>query len=86
MSPNLELTEAGGTVTGSWAAEQALLDPNEKSLVDTLGSQLMTQLGNGVADEGASTYERLGQLVGTALATRAAPGAAPDSLAAISRP
>jgi hypothetical protein len=45
------------------------VDPDEKSLVDTLGSQLMTQLGAGVVDAEASTYTRMGQLLGVALAT-----------------
>ena len=41
-----QVAAAGGTVAGTYAAQPALVDPGEKSLVDTLGSQLMTQLGD----------------------------------------
>ena len=71
-----QVTKAGGSVAATYAAAPALVDPEEKSLVDTLGSQLMTQLGDGVADEGAPTYERMGQLVGVAIATTAPEGGA----------
>ncbi len=64
-----DIEQAGGSVTASYAVQPALVDPSEKSLVDTLGSQLMTQLGEDVVDEGASTYERIGQLLGTAIAS-----------------
>lgn len=64
-----QIEHAGGTLEGSYAVQRALVDPGEKSLVDTLGSQLMTQLGTNVADDNAPTYERLGQLLGTAIAT-----------------
>ena len=36
----------------------------------------MTQLGDGVADEGAPTYVRMGQLIGVAIATTAPEGGA----------
>jgi hypothetical protein len=71
-----EVKKAGGTVTATYVAQDALVDPTEKSLVDTLGSQLMTQLGGDVADQGAPTYVRMGQLLGTAIATTA-PDAVP---------
>jgi hypothetical protein len=63
-----EVEKAGGNVTATYAAEPALLEPAEKSLVDTLGSQLMTQLGSGTVEESAPTYERLGQLLARAIA------------------
>jgi len=56
---------AGGQVTATYAARAALTDPAQKSLVDTLGSQLATQLGDFV-DSDASTYPRLGQLLALA--------------------
>jgi hypothetical protein len=56
---------AGGQVSGTYAARPALTDPAQKSLVDTLGSQLMTQLGDAV-DSGVSTYPRLGELLAVA--------------------
>jgi hypothetical protein len=64
-----QIETAGGGVTGRYDVQEALLDPGEKSLVDTLGSQLMTQLGSGVVDAEASTYPRMGQLIGVALST-----------------
>jgi hypothetical protein len=64
-----QVKEAGGAVTGRYDVQDALLDPAEKSLVDTLGSQLMTQLGSGVVDAEASTYPRMGQLIGVAVST-----------------
>jgi hypothetical protein len=65
-----QIEHAAGTVEGSYALQPGLVDAGEKSLVDTLGSQLMTQLGSGGADESAPTYERMGQLLGTAITTR----------------
>jgi hypothetical protein len=72
-----QVEKAGGSVAATYAGEPALVAPDDKSLVDTLGSQLMTQLGNDVADEAAPTYERMGQLIGTAIATTTPEGAAP---------
>ncbi|MET0525512.1 MAG: copper transporter [Nocardioides sp.] len=72
-----QVEEAGGSVAATYAAEQALVDADDKSLVDTLGSQLMTQLGSQVAEEGAPTYVRMGQLIGSAIATTTPEGAAP---------
>lgn len=60
---------AGGTVTGTFEVAPALVDPMEKSLIDTLGTQLVTQVGSGAVDAEASTYDRMGQLLGLALAT-----------------
>ncbi|MBB6625698.1 copper transporter [Nocardioides sp. KIGAM211] len=64
-----QVEEAGGTVAGTYAARPSLVAPGEKSLVDTLGSQLMTQLGDGAVASDASTYVRAGQLAGLAMAT-----------------
>jgi hypothetical protein len=58
---------AGGKVSGTYAARAALTDPGQKSLVDTLGSQLMTQLGAAV-DADAPTYQRMGELLAFAVA------------------
>jgi hypothetical protein len=63
-----EVESAGGTVSGTYDAREALTDASEKSLVDTLGSQLMKQLGSGAVSQDASTYVRIGQLVGLAVA------------------
>ena len=64
-----QVDTAGGTVAGTYAARPALLAASEKSLVDTLGSQLMTQLDAGAVGAGASTYDRMGQLLALALGT-----------------
>ena len=69
-----DIGKAGGSVTATYAVQPAMVDPSEKSLVDTLGSQLMTQLGSDAADADASTYPRIGQLLGTAIASTEATG------------
>lgn len=63
------IEEAGGTVAASYALEPALLAPGEKALVDTLGSQLMTQYAAGEVAADAPTYPRLGRLIALATAT-----------------
>jgi hypothetical protein len=73
-----EVERAAGSVAATYEARRALVDPSEKSLVDTLGSQLVAQVGKDVADPGAPTYERIGQLLGSAVATRSARGAGLD--------
>jgi hypothetical protein len=62
-----QVEAAGGTVAGTYDARPALVSAGEKSLVDTLGSQLMTQLGARAVSADAPTYERLGELLGIAL-------------------
>jgi len=62
-----QIETAGGSVAGTYEATPALVDASEKSLVDTLGSQLMTHLDDGVVPADASTYDRIGQLLGLSL-------------------
>jgi len=62
-----QVQQAGGTVTGTFQAERSLVAASEKALVDTLGSQLMTQLGDDVVPADSSTYDRMGRLVGLAV-------------------
>lgn len=64
-----QVEAAGGTVSGTYDVLRAMTDPSEKSLVDTLGSQLMTQLGDDAVAADASTYVRMGQLVGLAVSS-----------------
>jgi len=71
-----QVAAAGGKVTGSYAVQANLVDPGEKTLVDTLGSQLMTQLPDGTVSSDAATYDRLGELLGTAVASTEATGSA----------
>ena len=72
---------SNGSVTARWSAGQTLVGAGEKALVDTLGSQLLEQLGGRGADPDASAYERMGQLLGTAIATSDPGGAVPGNQA-----
>lgn len=63
-----QIEAAGGTVAGRYELLDALTAPGEKTLVDSLGSQLSTQ-NKGIVAEGSSTYDRIGQLLGRAVAT-----------------
>ncbi|MFI2706458.1 copper transporter, partial [Nocardioides sp. CER28] len=68
-----------GAVASRTELTRALTAPGQKTLVDTMGSQLATQLGQQVpalADPALSTYPRMGRLVGLAVATTGAPAAA----------
>ncbi len=63
-----EQVQAAGTqVIASYGLKRTLVDPEEKTLVDTLGLQLVTQLGSDVVTADATTYDRMGQLVGRAV-------------------
>lgn len=73
-----QVQAAGGAVAGRYDVRESLLDPGERSLVESLGSQLMTQLPEGTVDLEASTYVRMGQLIGVASASTAAAGQAAD--------
>jgi hypothetical protein len=66
-----QVSAAGGSVAGTYEVQPALLAPGEKALVDTLGSQAMTQLRAAEVDAAAATYERIGQLLGIAVAAGA---------------
>ena len=68
------IAEAGGTVSARYSLGDDLVDPGQKSLVDTLGSQLLTQQGGDDVAADASTYDRIGQLIGLAVATKEAEG------------
>ena len=65
-----QVETAGGTVTARYALGADLVDPSQKSLVDTLGSQLLTQQAEGDVAADASTYDRMGQLLGLAIGTK----------------
>lgn len=62
-----QVEAAGGAVAGTYEVQPALTDASEKSLVDTLGSQVAQQLGEGAVSADVPTYERMGQLVGLAV-------------------
>lgn len=65
---------SGGTVSARYEISGDLVDPGQKSLVDTLGSQLLTQQAEGDVAADASTYDRIGQLLGLAVATKEVEG------------
>lgn len=74
-----QVEAAGGSVAGTYDVEPSLVSASQKSLVDTLGSQLMTQLDKGsekgAVDADASTYVRIGQLLGLAVSGSTLPEA-----------
>ena len=78
-----QIVAAGGAITGTFTAGAKLVDAAEKTLVDTLGSQLSTQLADPRAEASVPTYERMGQLLGVAMATTQASSVRAD-LAAVS--
>lgn len=69
-----QVDAAGGTVAARYDLAADLVDPTQKSLVDTLGSQLLTQQAKDDVAAEASTYDRIGQLLGFAIATKVAEG------------
>lgn len=68
------IASAGGTVSARYSLGEDLVDPTQKSLVDTLGSQLLTQQSTDAVAADASTYDRIGQLLGLAIASKDAEG------------
>jgi Copper transport outer membrane protein, MctB len=67
------VTAAGGAVSARYDLTETMVGPDQKTLVDTLGSQLMTQQGDAIAPE-ATTYDRIGQLLGLAVSTKTPEG------------
>ena len=78
-----QIIAAGGAITGTFTAGDKLVDVAENSLVDSIGNQLMAQLVDPRVETTAPTYERMGQLLGVAMATAQASSARAD-LAAVS--
>lgn len=72
-----QVAAAGGAITGRYSLTDAMVAPEQKALVDTLGSQLMTQQDKTIAAD-ATTYDRIGQLLGIAIATTTPEGDAPS--------
>jgi hypothetical protein len=69
-----QVVAAGGSVGVVQPLSESLLNPTEKSLVDTLGTQLAGQLPEGTVPPEATTYDRIGRLVGLTLASTDAAG------------
>jgi hypothetical protein len=79
-----QVRAAGGQVAATYAVGSQLVDPQQKSLVDTLGIQLARQLKKGATDPRATTYPRIGRLVAIAAANRgSAPAPVGDDAAAV---
>jgi len=70
--------DAAGEEPVEYRAADGLVAPAQKSLVDTLSSQLPTQLPDGTLSDSPPTYERLGELLG-------APAADPEAAAGDAR-
>ncbi|WP_191907938.1 copper transporter [Nocardioides cynanchi] len=64
-----QVKAAGGQVSGTYALGSQLVDPQQKSLVDTLGAELGKQL-HAHLDRSATTYPRIGELLAVAAANR----------------
>jgi Copper transport outer membrane protein, MctB len=80
-----QIRAAGGELTGTFPVDRQLVDPGQKNLVDTLGSQLRLQLRGNTVDKAASTYPRIGQLIAVAIANRTNAVGQPDADAAAVR-
>jgi hypothetical protein len=66
-----QIKAAGGQIAGTYPLTAQLVDPEQKSLVDTLGAELGRQLRASI-DKSATTYPRIGELLAVAVANRAA--------------
>ena len=75
-----QVAAAGGTVTSTLRLTGTATDPASKSLVDTLGAQMASQV-HGIIDGTQPPYVRLGQLLGGGVATTGT-AAAPSTDAA----
>ena len=75
-----QVEAAGGSVASTYEVQPALVKATEKSLVDTLGSQLMTQLDSNAVSANASTYARMGQILGLAVSADDVPDADVSSI------
>lgn len=80
-----QIKAAGGQVSGTFPVDGRLVDPGQKSLVDTLGSQLRLQLRAHVVDKAASTYPRIGRLLAVAIANQGTAVGQPSNDAAVVR-
>lgn len=80
-SVTAQIKQAGGTAQ-TWVASQGLVGADDKPLVDTLGSQLVAQMPADLITPEATTYVRIGELVGVALASPQAEGDAGEANAA----
>jgi hypothetical protein len=78
-----QVIAAGGAITGTFTAGDKLLEADQTSAIDQLGSVLTAQLVDPRVEAAAPTYERMGPLFGIAMSTAQASSARAD-LAAVS--
>jgi copper transport outer membrane protein MctB len=76
-----QVIAAGGAITGTFTAGALLMDADERASVEDLGSQLAAQLVDPRIEATAPTYERMGQLLGVAMATTQASSVRADRAA-----
>lgn len=62
-----QVTGAGGSVSGTVDVQPSMVSAGQKALVDTLGSQLLTQLKGADIPAEATTYDRMGRLLALSL-------------------
>lgn len=70
------VTTAGGTVAGTVRVGDALLDVENKQLVDELATQLLDGASDVSVASDSSGYERVGALIARAIGTEKEPGGA----------
>ncbi|WP_153337237.1 MULTISPECIES: copper transporter [unclassified Nocardioides] len=68
-----QIEAAGSSLAGRYDLGTELVSGSSKTLVDTLGTQLVEQVDSGLVDAEATTYVRIGQFLGRAVATTGAP-------------
>ena len=78
-----QIVSAGGAISGTFTVGDPMVDPAQKTLVDNTSAELTTQLGDPRIEPTAPTYERMGQLLGLAMATTQSSSVRAD-LAAVS--
>ncbi|MFC6154608.1 copper transporter [Nocardioides yefusunii] len=66
---------AGGTVTAVQELGSSLVNPAEKGLVESLTTQMLSQVPAGSVSGNATTYERAGELIALTLSTTETAGA-----------
>ncbi len=69
-----QIEAAGGSVAARYELLDRLVGGSSTSLVDTLGTRLADELDDGAVDPDAAAYDRMGQLLGLAVATSAPDG------------
>lgn len=70
--------QAGGSVAGTYAVQPGMVAPDGKSLVDTMSTQVLENVEGTEIPAEATTYDRMGQLVGRAVATEEEGGTRSD--------